>query len=179
MRIALLADESLPKGTRVHAKMIHELAAEFQRHGHKSVVITPGDPIQATALVIEFIDGIEYWRFRSGYTRGLGMVRRLINEWLLSFRAWSAIADEADRCGFDLCINYSPTIFFGPLAHKLKQRGAYIYLVLRDMFPLWIIEQGIISERSPAAFFLKYYEKLNYRVADCIGVMSEANMKVF
>ena len=62
LRIALLSDESLPLGTRVHSKMIHELALEFQRKNHIPVVITPGSPSQTIALVIDFIDGIEYWR---------------------------------------------------------------------------------------------------------------------
>lgn len=179
MRLALLTDESLPKGTRAHAQMIHQLAAEFEKNGHKSVVITPGNPHQETALIIDFVDGIEYWRFKSGYTREVGNIRRLINEWLLSYRAWSAIADKVVNCKFDLCINYSPTIFFGPLTRKFKRQGTFVYLILRDMFPQWIINIGLISERSPAAFFLRYYESLNYRMADCIGVMSHANLEVF
>ena len=179
MRVAFLLDEYLPTGTRVHAKMIHELAVEFQKNGHKSVVITPGDPVQKSALIVDFLDGVEVWRFRSGYTRGVGMTKRLINEWLLSFRAWNAVSKKVNSCPFDLCINYSPTIFFGPLARTLKGKGAYIYQILRDDFPQWLIDQGIIAKWSPVMFFLKYFEKLNYRIADCIGMMSEANMMLF
>ena len=154
MRLALLTDESLPKGTRAHAQMIHQLAAEFEKNGHKSVVITPGNPHQASALIIDFVGGIEYWRFKSGYTREVGNIRRLINEWLFSYRAWSAIADKVVNCRFDLCINYSPTIFFGPLTRTLKGKGAYIYQILRDDFPQWLIDQGIIAKWSPVMFFL-------------------------
>ena len=75
----------MPSGTRVHAKMIHELAQEFKKNNHTPVVITPGRPNQSSALLIDFVDGVEYWRFKSGYTRGVGMLRRLINEFLLSF----------------------------------------------------------------------------------------------
>ena len=78
MRVALLSDDSLPKGTRGHAKMIHELAAEFSRNGDVPVVITPGTPNQPASLIIDHFDGVEYWRFRSGYTRGVGMVRRML-----------------------------------------------------------------------------------------------------
>jgi len=34
------------------------------------------------------------WRFKSGYTRGVGMLRRLINEFLLYFRGWGAIVSQ-------------------------------------------------------------------------------------
>ncbi len=179
MRIALMSDESLPLGTRVHAKMIHELALEFQKNSHKSVVITPGSPNQSKALVIDFVEGVEYWRFKSGYTRGVGMVRRLINEFLLSFRAWRAIAPHVKKTPFDLCICYCPTIFFAPLSRKLKALGAYVYLIQRDMFPQWAVDRGLLHKYSPLLLFLRYYEKLNYQIADWIGVQSEKNQIIF
>jgi glycosyltransferase involved in cell wall biosynthesis len=179
MRIALLPDEYLPSGTRVHAKMFHELAVSLKNSGHQPVVITPGTPSQKARLVIDYVDDIEVWRFRAGYTRGAGMVRRAINEWLLPFRAWLAIKSRIEAEDFDLCINYSPTIFFGPLARRFKNRGTYVYLIVRDMFPQWIIDQGLIKEKSIAAYFFRYYEKLNYEVSDCIGVQSQANSEVF
>ena len=94
MRIVLLPDEYLPSGTRVHSKMIHELALSLMKSGHEPIVITPGNPNQRSRLVVDYVDGIEVWRFRSGYTRGVGMIRRAINEWLLSFRAWLAIKSK-------------------------------------------------------------------------------------
>ena len=135
MRIAILTDESLPLGKRNHAKMLHELGVALLNNGHSVTIITPGDPGQERPLIFDSFEGVDIWRFKSGYTRGVGMLRRLINECLLSFRAWGAIASEVEENPFDLCINYSPTIFFGPLTRKLKQRGAYVYLILRDMFP--------------------------------------------
>lgn len=179
MRVALLPDDYLPDSTRVHAKMFHELALELIKRGHEPIVITPGTPEQRTTLVIDTIDGVEIWRFRNGVTRGVGKARRAINESLLPIKAWQAIKHEVKSRPFDLCINYSPTIFFGPLVRKLKRSGAYVYLILRDMFPQWIIDEGIIKEGTPIARYFRFFERLNYRVSDCIGVMSEANLKLF
>ena len=179
MRVAFLVDESLPEGTRVHAKMIHELALEFQKQGHSSVVIAPGKPDQETLMAYTKIDGVALWRFRSGYIRGVGMIRRLINEWLLSYRLRKAMPGNTELHSFDLCVSYTPTIFYGPFTKYLKSRGTYIYQVLRDDFPQWLIDQGIISRWSPLSLFLKHYEKLNYKTADCVGVMSRANLLLF
>lgn len=179
MRIALLPDDYLPDSTRVHAKMFHELALELKLRGHVPIIITPGTPEQQTALVIDYIDDVEIWRFKSGRTRGVGKVRRALNESLLSIRAWHAIRQQVTQQPFDLCINYSPTIFWGPLARKLKKHGAYVYLILRDMFPQWIIDEGLICEGSLIARYFRYFEKLNYQISDCIGVMSEANLQLF
>ena len=175
MRIAILTDRSLPLGTRNHAKMLHELAVALLNSNHSVTVITPGDPGQEMPLIFDSFEGVDIWRFKSGYTKGVGMLRRLINEYLLSFRAWGAIASQVEKYPFDLCINYSPTIFFGPLARKLKERGAYVYLILRDMFPQWAVDIGLLSNASPLLIFLRYYEKLNYKTADWIGVQSPEN----
>ena len=91
LRIALLCDEYLPSGTRVHSKMFHELAIELKKRGHKPIIITPGTPSQPSRLIIDNFQDIEVWRFRSGFTRGVGLMMRAVNEWLLPFRAWRAI----------------------------------------------------------------------------------------
>lgn len=179
MRIALIPDEFLPDGTRAHSRMIYELACQFKKLGHLPIVITPGTPSQANILQIDYIDGIEVWRFRSGYTRGVGIVKRGINEFLLSFRAWIAIRKMVKTNKIDLCVNYSPTIFFGPLAWKLRNQGAYVYLVLRDMFPQWVIDKGLIKKNSFAAHFFRFFEKINYTTAHCIGLQSKANLDLF
>ena len=177
MRVVILADEYMPSGTRAHAKMLHELAIEFKKNGHQPIVITPGKPNQKSLLIKDKFEEIEIWFFKSGATRGKGLIIRLINEWLLTYRAKKAIKNENNN--FDLCINYSPTIFFGPLANFFKKKGAYVFLILRDMFPQWIIDKGIIREKSIPYIFLKYYENLNYKTSNCIGVQSEGNLELF
>ncbi|MGO2233628.1 MAG: glycosyltransferase family 4 protein [Marinomonas sp.] len=180
MRIALLPDDYLPSSTLVHAKMFHELAHEFMTQGHDVVVITPGLPNQDKKLIIETIDGVVVWRFRAGLRRGVGKLKRALNESLLSFCAWSAIKNEVDEEPFDLCINYSPTIFFGSLTTKLRQKyNTYIYLVLRDLFPQWVIDEGMIKENSLVAKYFRYFEHLNYKASHKIGLMSKANVEYF
>lgn len=180
MRIALLPDDYLPSSTLVHAKMFHELAHEFIKQGHDVVVITPGLPSQNEKLIIEVFDGVVVWRFRAGSRRGVGKIKRALNESLISFNAWSAIKNVVDKDPFDLCVNYSPTIFFGSLTTKLRKKyNTFIYLVLRDLFPQWVIDEGMIKENSIVAKYFRYFEGLNYRAAHKIGLMSKANLEYF
>ncbi|MGF1721708.1 glycosyltransferase family 4 protein [Vibrio kyushuensis] len=180
MRIALFPDEYLPEGTRVHAKMFNELAVELQAQGHKAIVITPGKPDQETNLEIDFVNGVEVWRFRCETLRGVAKIKRAINESLLSYRAWRAIKNKIKEQPIDLCVNYSPTIFFGPLVKKIKhQHNCKVYLILRDMFPQWAIDEGIIPKSGLITKYFQYFEKLNYRVSDRIGLMSNANVEYF
>jgi len=180
VKIALFPDDYLPDSTLVHAKMFHELALEFKRLGHEPVIITPSHGKQTKRLQVDYLDGVEIWRFRNPPMRGQGKVKRVISETLLSLNAFLAIKNAKDISSFELCVNYSPTIFFGPLMHWFKRKAkTFNYLVLRDMFPQWVIDEGLISAKSPIASYFHFFEKLNYNASDCIGLMSPANVDYF
>ncbi|SKA48783.1 glycosyltransferase family 4 protein [Enterovibrio nigricans] len=179
MRIAIFPDEYLPESTRVHAKMLHELAKELISQGNDVVIVTPGVE-QQTRLSVCFYEGVEIWRFRSGLLRGKGKLHRAINESLLSIKCWLAIKKQLDTKPIDICVNYSPTIFFGPLMYLIKKKcRSNVFLVLRDLFPKWVIDEGLIHRKSPIAYYFRMFEHLNYRVSDTIGLMSETNLKQF
>ena len=80
----------------------------------------------------------------------------------------------------DYIIFYSPSIFWADLVGKLKKLwGAPSYLILRDSFPQWAIDQGLIKKGSLVEKYFRYFEKQNYSVADTIGIMSQKNMDHF
>lgn len=179
MKLALIIDDYLPDSTRVGAKMFHELALELMAIGHNVTVITPAVG-QAQKLTKQSIDGVIVWRFSSGSIKDVGKVTRAVNETLLSFRAWSAIKQHVHQHTFEGVIYYSPSIFFGVLVHKIKQRcNCSSYLVLRDLFPHWVIDAGMLKKGSLIARYFKIFEQLSYRAADTIGLMSEKNRAVF
>lgn len=64
--------------------------------------------------------------------------------------------------------------FFGPLIFFLKKKhGCRSYLILRDIFPEWAVDMGLMGRGLPYKFF-KIIEKFQYRAADAIGIQSEA-----
>lgn len=179
MKLALIIDDYLPQSTRVGAKMFHELACEFVAQGHSVTVITP-DTSQSNALVKDTLDNVSIWRFKSGEIKDVSKVKRAINETLLSLHAWKAISNEVDINTFDAIIYYSPSIFFGSLISKLKKRcHCPAYLVLRDLFPQWAIDAGMIRSGSLIEKYFRYFEHISYQQADRIGLMSERNVEVF
>lgn len=180
MRIAIVSDDYLPDSTLVHAKMLHELAVNFVGKGHDVFIITPGKYDQKQRLIQDEIDGVNVWRFRSKETRGVGKIKRAINESLFSYNAWKAIRKDVDKQPFDMCINYAPSIFFGFLVRWFKAKyNSYVYFVLRDLFPQWVIDEGMLSERSFITKYFRFFEKVNYESADKIGLMSDANLTYF
>jgi len=180
MQLAIIGDDSLPQSTLVHAKMLHELALYYKEMGFEPVIISPGRADQSERLVIEQIDNIAYWRFRSGKLRGKGKFKRAINETLLSAKAWLAIRNEIKKQKFDGVIYYSPSIFFGYLAYKIKTVcKCKAYLILRDMFPQWAVDEGLIKQGSFIEKYFRFFERLNYSSADCVGLMSVKNLELF
>ena len=110
--------------------MMHELAIELKNKGYKPVVIAQA--IKSKKLLQKHnYDGIETWLFRSGKIHTKNKIIRAFNESLLSINAYIATFNELRNSRFNLCINYSPSIFFGLYAKSLKGRGAKVYLVLR------------------------------------------------
>ena len=80
----------------------------------------------------------------------------------------------------DLIVYYSPTIFFGALVSKLKRRyRCPSYLILRDIFPQWAVDTGVLNRGSLIHRFFERKEKLNYDAATVIGVQSPANLNYF
>lgn len=179
MRLALIIDDYLPHSTRVGAKMFHELALEFLSKGHDVTVITPSVS-QVPSFVDEDIDGVSIWRFRSGPIKNVGKVTRALNETLLSFNAWQSIKHKVQSDTFDGVIYYSPSIFFGALVSKIKHVcSCSSYLVLRDLFPQWVVDAGMIRKGSLIERYFRFFEHYSYRQADVIGLMSEKNVEVF
>ncbi|MEZ9938114.1 glycosyltransferase family 4 protein [Vibrio breoganii] len=180
MDLALIIDDYLPHSTRVAAKMIHELALELKMQGHNVTVITPHFDRTAPRLIDEFIYGVQVWRFFSGEIKDVSKIKRAINETLLSTRAWTAVKNKIDKDTFDGVVYYSPSIFFGSLVEKIKKRcQCNSYLVLRDFFPQWAIDSGLMKEGSLIERYFRFFEAYSYRQADCIGVMSEKNLEIF
>ncbi|WP_063654932.1 glycosyltransferase family 4 protein [Candidatus Arsenophonus triatominarum] len=177
--IILLVDDYIPYSTKVAAKMMHELAYELVQRGYKVTVITPSSTLKKR-YSSDYIDNVEVIRFKLGSIKNCSLIKRAINESLLPFKAWFQTNRYLKNKKFDLIISYSPSIFWGWFAIKLKKIfQCPLYLILRDFFPQWVIDSGIIKEKSPIAKYFRFIEKLNYSSADVIGIQSSANIDYF
>ncbi len=178
-RICLIIDDYLPDSIKVGAKMMHELACEFQKRGHAVTVLAPSTKL-GKATKINHLDGVTVCRFKNGEIKISNKVKRAINETFLSHRAWKSYKIYFKKNPHDLIVYYSPTIFWGTLVSRLKKLwGASSYLILRDFFPQWTIDQGLIRKGSVIEKYFRYFENKNYAAADTIGVMSVKNLDWF
>ncbi|TRZ89622.1 MAG: glycosyltransferase WbuB [Methanosarcinales archaeon] len=177
MRILLLVVYYLPS-TSSAARLINDLAIEFTNRGHDVTVVAPDHAIEAD-IQCDYDDKVRVIRVKTGEIKNVPRILRGYREISLSKILWKRAKKIFNENSFDLIIYYSPTIFFGPLVKRLKRLfGCPAYLILRDIFPQWAVDAGILRKGFLYGL-LKRYEKINYDAADIIGIQSPANTLYF
>ncbi len=177
MQILIIVDCYLPS-LKSGAKLVHDLGVEFRRQGHEVSILTPSDAI-SEGLQVRTEDGLCIARVRTGTIKGTTKLFRAIREMRLSDTLWRRAKSFLLAKPVDLIVFYSPTIFFGGLVRCLKSRwGCPAYLILRDIFPQWAVDAGILRKGMVWRYFRRK-EVEQYDVADLIGVESPANLQYF
>lgn len=178
MRVLLLVHYYFPH-TQSCVQMMRDLALELRDRGHEVVLAAPDETL-TQPMVITDEDGVTVIRIRSGRFRGVSRPVRAWNEWRLSATMWRTAEQYFRDHPCRLIVNYSPTILFAPLVRRLKRLwGSRNYLVLRDIFPKWNVDAGVIREGGLVHRFFRHYELMLYETADTIGVQSKRNLDYF
>lgn len=178
MRIALIADTFPPLRTS-GAVQLRDLSREFARQGHRLTVLLPAPDLKQPWL-LEEVDGAQVMRLRAPRTKDIGYVRRTLGELLMPFAMRrnlrkSPLAQEQ----WAGVVWYAPSIFHGPLASSLKKAsGCKGYLIVRDIFPEWAVDMGLMGRGLPYRFF-DAVARYQYSVANTIGVQTPGNLPYF
>lgn len=178
MKLVLVADAFPPLRTSA-AVQLRDLARELVRQGHDLTVLLPSNDLRLDWELSEF-DGARVLRLATPRTKDVGHVRRTIGEWLMPHAMRrnlrkSPLASER----WEGVIWYSPSIFHAPLVDNLKLKsGCRSYLIIRDIFPEWALDLGLMRPGLAYAFFKRIALK-QYEAADVIGVQSPGNLCYF
>lgn len=177
MHITILVDCYLPSLKSV-AKQVHDLGFEFCRLGHE-VTIVAGTHEIAGSLEISVEEGLRVVRVRTGMIKGAIRPLRALQEVRLSSLIWQKAGAFLSNNPADLIVFFSPTIFLGGLVRRLKSlRSCKSYLILRDIFPQWAVDAGILRRGLIYRFFRKK-EIEQYETADRIGVQLPGDLQYF
>jgi glycosyltransferase involved in cell wall biosynthesis len=176
LKIVLLSTDYPPLRTSA-AVQLRDLAQQFAAQGHKPVVIVPSTISDRPWKVEHSACGVETLRVAASPTRAATYLQRAFAEMLLPFAMLRQIRKSPHRdTKWDIIVWYSPPIFFGPLIYALRRAsGGRTYLILRDIFPEWAIDLGILK-KGPAYYLLKRFAALQYSFAEVIGVQTPSNL---
>jgi glycosyltransferase involved in cell wall biosynthesis len=179
LKVAIITD-SFPPLKNSGAIQIRDLSIEFVKQGHEVIVITPSSEIIKPYLFSE-MDKVKVLKLKAPKIKDIGYFRRAIGEYFMPFIMIRHLKRNSliDN-NFDGIITYAPSIFLGPLANMLKKKNnCSNYLILRDIFPQWAVDLGLLTRYGLPYYFLKRVERYLYSTADIIGVQTPANLKYF
>jgi glycosyltransferase involved in cell wall biosynthesis len=178
MRIALIAD-TFPPLRNSGAVQLRDLSREFACQGHALTVILPS-PDQQKAWSLESLEDVQVLRLKAPPTKDIGYMRRTLGELIMPFAMLhqlrkSPLVNER----WDGVVWYAPSIFHGPLVSALKKQSRCKgYLVIRDIFPEWAVDMGLMGRGLPYQFF-NAVARYQYSVANVIGVQTPGNKGYF
>lgn len=178
MKIALIADTFPPLRTS-GAVQLRDLSREFARQGHELTVMLPDSTLKES-WQLENFDSVRVLRLKAPQTKDINYLRRTIAEFLMPFfmrRNFHRSALAFER--WDGVVWYSPSIFHAPFASFLKKMSACkAYLIIRDIFPEWAVDMGLMGRGLPYRFF-NAIAQYQYSVANVIGVQTPGNLSYF
>jgi glycosyltransferase involved in cell wall biosynthesis len=159
------------------AVQLRDLARELTRRGHTVTVVIPDSGINK-GWTLDFFEGYQVVRIWVPRSRGVGKIRRAISETVMPFIMMFQFQRGAlAKLSSDGVIWYSPSIFHGPFIKMLKKRNnCKGYLILRDIFPQWASDLGILK-KSFSFYFFDQVAKFQYSIADTIGVQTPGNIQ--
>jgi glycosyltransferase involved in cell wall biosynthesis len=178
MRIALIADTFPPLRTS-GAVQLRDLSRELIAQGHELTVMLPSAEIDQ-AWQMEEIDGARVLRLKSPKTKDINYIRRTMSEFAMPFSMRSNLCKSPlAKEQWDGVVWYAPSIFHGPLVNSLKKAsGCKSYLIIRDIFPEWAVDMGLMGRGLPYRFF-DAVARYQYSVADVIGIQTPGNQGYF
>ena len=177
MRIAVIADDYPPKRSSA-AIQIKDLAESFALLNCRPTVIVPGGMSQKKTWVLERKNEVQILRLRAPETKGVSFIRRTINELIMPlYMIYGFKRSPFSSIKFDGLVWYSPSIFLSLFVGFLKcNSDCRTYLILRDIFPKWAVDLGLLRKNSPPYLFFKKIEAYQFSIANTIGIQSAGNL---
>lgn len=174
MRIVLICDIFAPKKNSA-AVQLGDLTTEFVNQGYEVTVLVASDQLDKPFEKIQ--QGLlTIVNLKTPKVTDVSYVRRTFGEWRTPY----VMIRQLKKLGIDLgqwkgVIWYSPTIFLSPVVKLIKRHShCRTYLILRDIFPNWLVDLGIIR-KGLIYYFFQYIAKKQYQLADTIGIQSPGN----
>ena len=178
MKIALIADCYPPLRSST-AVQLRDLTEEFAQQGH-SITMMVASPELEQGWKLEEWRGVQVLRLKTPKTKDMNYVRRTLGEFMMPYAMLrqlkkSPLADVQ----WDAIAWNAPTIFLAPMVEALKKKNnAPSYLIIRDIFPEWALDMGLMGPGLPYKFF-SHIARRQYDAADVIGVQTPGNKEYF
>lgn len=156
-----------------------DLLRAFQNNGFEVYVVCANE--RKTRRSTELVEdhGVKILRVQIGNITQSGIIEKGIATVMVEYQYKFAIKKYFNDIKFDLVLYTTPPISLANVVKYLKkQKQAYAYLILKDIFPQNAVDLGMLQTSGIKGIIYRYFrnqEKKLYANSDKIGTMSEAN----
>ena len=156
--------------------IVGDLADELINQGHSVLVVTFVDN-QNKKIQLKKSANFVQVSIKSSL-RKYGRIGRLWAEMSYSRQIINYFKKSKD-IDVDGIICYSPSIFYGKAVRWLKKKNKVnSYLIIRDSFPKWALDSGVLKKGILYSYF-KYVERNLYESNDFIGIEAKSDLSYF
>ena len=147
------------------AKLIQDLKSQFEESGYGVVCFSS---FNARRHILNFLTAI-------AIAKASPLAARAMAEITSSIFLSLVILVRMPRKQ-EFIINYSPSIFLFMAAFAARMKsGAKVFLILRDLFPQWLMNEGSLKPGKLYRFLLAI-SFINYRLSHRVGAQSETDI---
>jgi hypothetical protein len=158
----------------------YDLLKEFADNSHKVFAVAPIEKKDNRKNCVRNMSFGKLLEVNIGNYFDVGAVEKGLTLLTLEHNYLKAIKYVWKNIKFDLVLYSTPPITFNHIVSYFKSRGAYSYLMLKDIFPQNAVDLGMMSKKGVKGLLYQYFrkqEKELYKISDTIGCMSQANIE--
>ena len=178
-KIALICPVFYPENNSA-AIQLKDLFDEFRKQNYFVNIFVKSSDIK-TSYSIEHLKNGNIVRFSMPKINHNSYIRRTLIEFLTPYIIMFKLRKlKLYLVSYDAIIWYSPSFFLYPLVKFFKNNNNNCpsYLILRDIFPEWALNVGIIK-KNLIYYFFKYIEYKQYHVSDYVGIQTKSSLSYF
>ena len=160
------------------ATIYTDLAEKLVSSGHQVTVVATEEKGKGakTEMVNEY--GCRVLRVVCGRHYNVGVLEKGITYLRLEYQLKKAIKHYLGKEKFDLILFAAPPVTLTSVVAFLKHKfNAKAFLMMKDIFPQNAVDLKIMKKNGLIYHYFRNKEKRMYKVADCIGCMSEMNIQ--
>lgn len=154
-----------------------DLLRKFRDEGHDVTIVTPAERRLGIDTNIFEVDGVRVLQVKILNITKTHVIEKGIATLSIEYQYLRAIKKYLRNTKFDLVLYSTPPITFEKVINYIKKRdNAYLYLLLKDIFPQNAVDMKMMNKDGLIHKFFERKEKKLYAISDTIGCMSPANV---
>lgn len=168
----LIVADSFYPDTSSAAQLLKDLHAKLIQKKKKVLIVCARDKNEFKKIKKKK----DVININCGPIKSKNLIIRGLSEFFLAKNLFNKSIQRLKKFDPDVVICYSPSIFFGSFIKKIQVNfHSKSYLILRDIFPYWAIDCGLINN-----VFIKLYLKYTFqkflKIFNKIGVEAKFNI---